>query len=155
AHCLDELDRALEERHVGTAAEVPDEIETHAADAAVVHLLELALAVGLVDDRSPAIVALRARDAVECHAHVGAVAARVDDDRALDAKGLMEFLQVLERRIRRPIGRVGRVGKFRRRTEDVAMRVAGERRRLELRFAGIRIGWSSRLQSMKTWSVPD
>jgi hypothetical protein len=46
----------------------------------------------LVDDRRTAIAAARARNGVERDAHVGAVAARVDDYRPFDPEPGMQFL---------------------------------------------------------------
>ena len=54
----------------------------------------------------------------------------------------------LERRIRRVIRRVRCIGKLGRRSEDVAVRVAGERRRPELRRVRIGIGCRRGLQAV-------
>src|SRR5260221_6240914 len=89
----------VEKFHVGTATEVLDEVEAHGTDTAVMHPLEILVRVGLIDDRGATISALRARDAIERGAHVGAMAARVNDDRSLNAEDRVELLQGLERRI--------------------------------------------------------
>jgi len=59
-------------------------IEAHAADAAFVHLLKFPVPMRLVDDRGTAIAPVRACDGIERDAHVGAMAARMDDYRPLD-----------------------------------------------------------------------
>ena len=99
------LDCLLEETHVGPAAEVAHEVEAHRADAALVHPLEVLFGKRIVDDRRAAIAPAGARDRIERDAHVGAVAARVDDDSSLKTQtgdAIPAILQMAHRLERRP-----------------------------------------------------
>ncbi len=132
---FDAVDDAVEHGHVGRAAEMLHEIETHAAHAAGVELVEILVGEAVVDDRDAAIALWVRRNAVEHRRVVGAVAARLHDDRALDAEMRMQRREHFLRRILRRVAPVRRIGKFRRRAEHVAMRVARARRQLESRLA--------------------
>ena len=139
----DALHGAAHEPGIGPALQVLHEIEAHAANSALVQALELAVGAALLDDRGAAVAPARARDRVERRAHVRAVAGRVHDHRALEAEDPVQLPHLLDRRIGRPVGRFRRVGKFRRRSEHVAVRVAGVRRRGEPGLLRVRIGGRS------------
>ena len=87
---LDAVDDAVEHGHVGRAAEMLDEIEAHAAHAAVVQLVVIGVGEAVVDDGDAAIALRIGRDAVEHRRVVGAVAARLHDHGALDAEMVVQ-----------------------------------------------------------------
>ncbi len=89
----------------------------------------------IVHDRNAPIAFRVGGDAIEHRRIVGAVAARLHDDRAFDAEMRMQRGEHLLRCILRRIAPVRRIGKFRRRPEHVAMRIARARRKLESRPA--------------------
>src|SRR4029078_10534299 len=80
------FDPAVKHRHVRRAAEMLHEIETHAAHAAGPEPVEILVAEAVVDDVHTAITFGIRRNAVEHRRVVGAVAARLHNDRALDAE---------------------------------------------------------------------
>jgi len=94
----------------------------------------------VVDVGDGAVSASARRDGVERDPVVGAVDAGIDDHRAADAELGMQRPEILQRRIGRRIRPVRGIGIFRIRSEDVAVRIARERRQLELRRLCIRIG---------------
>src|SRR5690606_24815736 len=73
-------------------------------------------------------------DGVQCSCIVGAVAARLDDDSALEAQMSVQCKELLLRRVDRRVGALGRERKARRRAEDVTMRVAGARGQRDIRL---------------------
>src|SRR5262249_54167384 len=122
------------------AAEMANEIEAAAAETALMQLAKPALRDGVVDIGNRAIGPVALRDGIERNGVVGAVHAGIDDDGALDPELGVRRPKILKRRVRRRVGTIRRVGVFRAGTEDVAMRVAGKRRQLELWRARVRIG---------------
>src|SRR5229473_1540596 len=136
-HRLHPLHGFSEKPQIGSSPKVLHKIEAHAADAAFVHLLKIFIFIGFIDDRGAAAAPVRARHGIERNAHVGAMAARVHDDGPFDSQHVMQFPQSFERGVRRAIGSIGGIGKLRRRPENMAVRIAGERRQSKLRLAGV------------------
>jgi len=124
AHGPDALQHALEEPHVGPAAEMLDEIEAHAAHPAGLEHGVVLVGHGIVDDGDAAVAAVARGDGVERGAVVAAVAARLHDDRALDAEQAMQRGEI-------PSGRRAacRSGRARRGTGRPARRHGNARRR--------------------------
>src|SRR5713226_5177209 len=139
-HRLHPLHGFSEKPQIGSSPKVFHKIEAHAADAAFVHLLKLLVSIRFIDDRGAAVAPVRARDVVERGAHVRSMAARVHDDGPFNSQHVMQFPQSFERCVRRAIGSIGGIGKLRRRPENMAVRIAGERRQLEFRCASVRVG---------------
>ena len=135
AEPLDAAEHRIEHREVRGAAEMPDEIETHASHAAGLQPVELGIGHAGIEDGDAAPGAAGSGDRVQHRRVVGAVAARLHDHRALDAEEGVQPAQRLGRRIGRGIGAARRIGVAVGRAEDVAMRVAGAGRRLEARSA--------------------
>src|SRR5882762_3625064 len=129
-----------EKRQIRSSPEVLHKIEAHAADAALVHLLKFPVSIRFIDDRGAAVAAVRARDGIQRDAHVRAMAARVHDDGPFNSQHVVQFSQSFEWCVRRAIGGIRGIREFRRRAEHMAVRIAGERRRLEFRCASVRVG---------------
>jgi hypothetical protein len=113
------------------AAKMAHEIEAAAAKTAIVKRLQLALGDRVVNIGDGTIGAAAGRDRIKGNTVVGAMDAGIDDHRAPDAKLRVQCAKILKRRIGRRIGPVRRVRVFRVRAKDMAMRVAGERWKLE------------------------
>src|SRR5262249_18477669 len=117
------------------AAEMLYEVEADAANAARIKRVEILVGETLVDDRNAAI-ALRIRsDAVKHRRIVGAVAAGLHDNRALDAEMCMQRREHFLRCIIRRVAPVRRIGEFRSGPKHVAMGVARARWQFEARLA--------------------
>src|SRR5690606_37781561 len=122
-------DELLELVHVGRTAQMLDEIETNAANAAGMQLFEIAVRERGVHIRDAAITAPALLDRIEDHGVVDTVAARIDEHRTRQAERLLQLDEALERRIGRRIAAVRRIRIFVAGSEDVAMRVARTGRR--------------------------
>ena len=140
----DHRDDAVEDRHVGHAAEMAHEVEAAAAKAAFVQFAKAALGNGIVDIGDGAKGAVAHGDGIQRHAVVGAVHAGIDDDGAADPELLVQRPEIFQRRIGRRIGPSRRVGVFVTGAEDVGMRVTRQRRELEFRRSRIGIGSGDR-----------
>ena len=107
------------------------EIDPHAAYAGRLHVGERAGAYRVVDHGDAARLRAEPAQRVERARIVGAVGARLHDDRALDLQGAVQRLQVLDRGI---AGRVtARIGKriAAGRSENVHVTIAGAARHRE------------------------
>src|SRR5262249_48631771 len=135
ATILDTIDHASEHRHIGCTTEMLDEIKTHPAHTAAIERVEIFVAKTTVDNCDPAIALRIGGYTIEHRDVVGTVAARLHDHRAINAKMCMQRCQHFLRRIGGRVSPVWRIGKFRRRPEHMAMRVAAARRQLEARLA--------------------
>src|SRR5690606_17383258 len=81
----------VELAEIGRAAEMGNEVEADAADAAVVEPFELRIRDRTVDVRDAAIAAAALRDRIEDHGIVGAVTARVHEHGALEPQRLLQL----------------------------------------------------------------
>ena len=125
-----------------------DEIEANAANAAVVQPLQFAGADRVLHAGDTAVRAVARRDGVQRDIHVGAVTAGVHDHRPGQPQVCMQPAQILHGRIGGRVAAVSRVGKLARRTEDVAMRIAGPGRQHERGLDRIRIGRQAGFQGV-------
>ena len=103
-----------------------------------------ALGDAVVDIGDGAKGAAAHRDGIERDAVVGAVHAGIDDDGAADAELRVQRAEIFERRIGRRVGPLRRIRIFVAGAEDVAMRVAGQRRQAEFRRPRVGIGSGNR-----------
>ena len=131
SHRFHPLDGALEKSHLRAAAEVLHEIEAHAANSSVVHALKVFFRNRRINNGGAAIASAGPGDRVERGAHVGTVAAGVDDHGSFQPQSGMQFLQRFEGRVFRCVSGFRVVRKPRRRPEHVAVRIASEGRRFE------------------------
>jgi hypothetical protein len=121
----DAVEGPVEHMEVRRAAEVADEVEARPPDAAAVQCFELRVGRVGAEDADAAVGAAAGGDGVEHRAVVGAVAARLHDHRALHADRAVDAPELRDRRLRRRVAAVRRVGEAVGRAEDVAVRVAG------------------------------
>ena len=108
---------------------------------------EIRLGEAVIDDRHAAVAALAASNSIERRAVVRAMAGGLDNDGALDPENAMQLLQRFERRVGRRVGAPCRVGKPVGWAKDMAMRISGPRRCLELRRLGVGIRPLARFHS--------
>ena len=140
AHFFEPQRHPLEETQIGHAAQMLHEIEAHAAHAAVMEVVKVLLGDAFLDDGNAPIAATRRGDGVEHGAVVAAMAARLHDDRPLDAEEAMERYEAFLRRIGWCVASARAVREFRRRPEHVAVGIARLWRRHEARFLWVGIG---------------
>ena len=119
---------------------VVDQIEAHAADAGVVERADLIRGNVRLDHGDAAQPLPAARQRVEQRAVVGAVDARLHQHRAVDPEHAEQMQIVVERRIRRRVDALLRVGEGIGRTADMGVGIAGAGRQPRARRAGIAIG---------------
>ncbi len=131
AHRRDHLDNAIEGPHVGNTTEMSNKIEPATAKAALVQSAQFALAHSAVEIGNGPVGAATGGDGIERDAVVGAMHAGIDDHGAADAELGMQGPKIFQWRIGRRVGPIRRIGIFRVRPEDMAMRIAGQRRQLE------------------------
>ena len=125
---------------LGRAPEMAGEGEPHPAHPALVQPLEIRLGERIVDHGDAAVAAAAAGDGVQHGRIVGAAAARLHDDRALEPEDVLQPAEVLHRRVGRGVGAALRIGESVGRAEDVAMGVAGTGRKLDSGFPGVGVG---------------
>ncbi len=114
-----------------------DEVEARAAHAAIVQRLVFGISKRVVDNADAPDVRRIVGDGVEHGAVVAAVAARLHDDRAIDAEMAMQCRQHLLGRVLWGVTPVRRIGEFGGRPEHVAVGVGRPRRQLEFGLAAI------------------
>jgi len=114
-----------------------DEIKSHAADTATIEDVEVLVGEAIVDDRDATVAARVGGDAIKHRGIVGAMATRLHNHRAIYSEMRVQRRQHLLRGIRRRITAVRRIGKFRRRSEYMAMRVTAAGRQPEAGFAAV------------------
>ena len=137
---LDLVHHAVEGAHVRRAAKALQEGEAAAHDPALVQFIDLRLGEAVVDIGDALVATVALRDGVGDDAVVEAVAAGVHDDSALDADGVMQLAEIIKARIRGNIAAIVRIGILRVRPEDMGVRVAAQRGRLEIGGLGVGIG---------------
>ncbi len=134
---LDAIDNAIENGHVGRAAEMFDEIETHAPYSAAIQCVEFLVGEAIVHDSHTAI-AFRVRcDAIKHGSIVGAVTACLHDHSTFDTQVGMQCGQHFLRSVCRCVTPVRRVRKLRGGAKNVAMGVTGRGRQLKARLAAM------------------
>ena len=79
----------VEDIHVRPAAEMLDEVEADASDSTLVQRRVVCLGEGRIDDRDATVSSAAGRDGVEHRAIVGSMAARLNENRPLDAQDRM------------------------------------------------------------------
>src|SRR5260370_25645396 len=107
------LEDTPENIHVRHAAEVLDEIEAHAANSALLQATVVVVGESLIDNGNPAITAAARSNRIEHRAVIGAMTARLNNYGSLNTERFMQGRQALLGSIRRCIGAIGRVRKFR------------------------------------------
>jgi hypothetical protein len=107
-----------------------EEIKAHAAHAGLVHPFQLVVGHLLADKGDALGPAVRCIERIDHGAVVLGVAGRLHDDVLVEAQKIAQREQLFLRRVARRVFALRRVGKFRLRTEHVAMRIDRARRRL-------------------------
>ena len=133
-HLVDDL---VEHAHVRHAAEMLDEIETHATHAAGVELIKLLVGNAVIDHGDAAIAFRIGGQTVHHRRIVEPVAAGLHDHGAIDAEIIVQRAQHFLRRIFRGVFAGRRIGKHRAGPEHVAVRIGAARRQFEFRFAAL------------------
>ena len=124
-------------RNRGTAAQVLDEVEAHAAEALLVQLLQLRHVGVDRDERDADVAAFLVREEVGDGRIVEAVRRRLHHHAALDAEEHVAVDQHFLGRVGRLVRRFRVKRELRLRAEDVEMRVARSVRQLELRLGRV------------------
>ena len=131
AAALDAVDDAVKCRHVGGAAEMFDKIEAYAAHAAAVEFFVISVDETIVDNGDAAKAFGIGCEAIEHRSIVGAVATRLHDHGAVDAKVRVQRRPHFLWRVLRRVATARRIRKLVARPEHVAVRVAGVLRQFE------------------------
>ena len=135
----DSQDEAIERIHVGSATQARDEREAAAVQAARGERFELPVSHPLVDISDASIAAATLGDRIEDHSVVATVRGGVDNDGALDADARVQGFESRQRGFGWRVRTRRSVGIFRDGTEDVAVRVARQRRGMKRRRSRGRI----------------
>src|SRR6185295_2079627 len=106
---LNALKDMTEDVHVRHSAQMLDEVEAHAPDAALVQGDVVLLSERPIDDGDPAIPTAARRDGIEHRTVVRAVAARLNDDSPLDTQDLVHRRQAIFGSVRRSVSTTWRV----------------------------------------------
>src|SRR5262245_23207111 len=129
----------IEGRHVRPPSESRQKSEAAAVHSASVEHFQFAVRYRIVYVADAAVPSATLRNRVEHHGVVTAVRRGVDDDRALDADACVHRFECRQGRFGRCVWPSFRIRIAIDGTEDVAVRVARQRRRLERRSPGCRI----------------
>src|SRR5262245_35638326 len=139
---------AIEHLARGEIDQAPDEVEAQAAHTGAIHRLELGIGDLFSDEGDALGLARGARERIDQRAIVLGVARRLHDHVLVEAEKVAQREQLFLGCVARRVFALGRVGKFAFRTEHMAVRIDGARRRnvFRLRRIGMKrdIAWTHR-----------
>lgn len=129
-HCGNTGSGSFDRSNVRLRAEMPDEIETRAAQTCGIKCMQFGIAGSAIDQADTPVSPAAACNRSDHCPVIAAINRWLDENRATEAELSLQRLISLKRRLGRFIGPVGLIGELVWRAKNVAMRIAGSGRQL-------------------------